>query len=114
MNKETGIELIATERRKQIEKDGWDSQHDSDHENYELTKAAICYAHRATKEGMCIWNDRIPNDWPFEAKAWKPEPRNTNSPSPLIEQKDAIKMLVKAGALIAAEIDRIQNLPIID
>lgn len=112
MNKETGIELISIERRRQVEKEGWDSQHDSDHYNYELTKAAICYAQRATKEGMCIWNDRVPDMWPFEAKSWKPEPRIPGSP--LIKAEDAVKMLIKAGALIAAEIDRIQNLPIID
>lgn len=109
----TGIELIAAERERQIKVEGWDSQHDSDHDNFELTKAAICYANRATMDGMAVWQDRVPNDWPFEAKAWKPEPRIPGHPCPMIETKDAIKMLIKAGALIAAEIDRLQDSPIL-
>lgn len=37
------------------------------------------------------------NGWPWDAKWWKPS-------------DDPIKNLVKSGALIAAEIDRLQNI----
>lgn len=106
-NTKTSIDLIANERQRQIDVKGWSLDHDKKHEYYELTKAAICYADRATHEGMCMWQDRTPNGWPFEAKYWKPEPRISGHPSPRIETKDAIRMLVKAGALIAAEIDNL-------
>jgi hypothetical protein len=88
----TGIELFAAERQRQIEVEGWTPEHDAQHVNNELCDAAICYLvdpdHRDTE----------PFPWPWEPSWWKPSPN------------DRIKELVKAGAMIAAEIDRIQAL----
>lgn len=90
-----GAELIAKERKRQIEKEGWTKKHDrQEHDDGELLKAAICYA-RAGADGMdkvTAWKHW---DWPWSPKWWKPE--------------DRIRNLVKAGALIAAEIDRLQH-----
>lgn len=91
MNK--GIELIAAERQRQIEKEGWTAGHDKQHENGELALAAICYAF-----GDSVRNSGVINFkrlWPWGAEWWKPTPDNR------------IRELVKAGALIAAEIDRL-------
>lgn len=95
----TGIEIIAEERKRQIEKEGWTAEHDSEHRTNDLALAAGAYAmpeeartFMLTKEG-----EYLPIFWPFDSKWWKPSPN------------DRVKELAKAGALIAAEIDRIQN-----
>lgn len=87
----TGIELIAEERQRQIEKEGWTHEHDDDHNDQSLLGAAVCYAERTLMgEGRTTYN------WPWDEKWFKPT--------------DDIRNLVKAGALIAAEIDRLQRL----
>lgn len=95
----TGIELIAEERQRQIEVEGWTKEHDAEHKNGELAKAAICYAdpnihyHWENRIIRC----RVPNKfWP---KQWDIH---------WFKPTDRIRDLVKAGALIAAEIDRLQ------
>lgn len=93
----TGAQMILDERRRQIEEEGWASEHDDTHVNAEIAVAAECYV------GTYVWNARggqeqqQPPFWPWDAEWWKP------SPNP-------IRNLVKAGALIAAEIDRLQRL----
>lgn len=88
----TGSDLIAEERYRQRTVEGWSAEHDRDeHVNHELINAAICYA-RCALHG----NLRERDDWPWEPYWWKPS-------------EDPIRNLVKAGALIAAEIDRLQG-----
>ncbi len=88
----TGIELIAKERKRQIEKEGWTAQHDARHIRGELALAAIAYIwHRWSNDKLILHMY-----WPWDETWWKP--------------KDTISNLVKAGALIAAEIDRLQAL----
>ena len=87
-----GARMILAERRRQVQKEGWDSRHDDDHYNLELSWAAECYlesARRKTRKPKL----RAPAHWPWEAQNWNP--------------KDPIRDLVRAGALIAAEIDRL-------
>lgn len=99
----TGIELIAEERQRQVEVEGWDSNHDVKHDNEELSRAACVYAkpemyrRYAEKGNVAGLPEGHPYEWPFEKKWFKPTP------------DDRIRELVKAGALIAAEIDRLQN-----
>ena len=89
----TGIEAIAAERQRQIEKEGWSDEHDDKHTQGEMAIAAACYADRAHCDGE--WGKSLPIDWPWDAVWWKPGSTR--------------RMLVKAGALIAAEIDRIDR-----
>lgn len=93
--KQTGCQLIAAERKRQIEVEGWTADHDAKHVCGELTDAAVCYAIRG------YWRTRYDSFlkalWPWDSKYWKPT------------QDDRIKELTKAGALIAAEIDRLTN-----
>lgn len=88
----TGIELIAEERQRQIEVEGWTLKHDLRHKDNDLAVAASCYCLPPGQREF-----RVRDQWPFEYESWKPTPENR------------IRELQKAGALIAAEIDRIQN-----
>ncbi len=88
----TGIEQIADERKRQIEVEGWTPNHDAIHIYGELAKAAACYAVYHTDAEVVEGDD---DAWPW-AEEWDKR------------GEDHHRNLVKAGALIAAEIDRIQ------
>lgn len=90
---QTGIELIAEERKRQIEVEKFSPEHDARWVGSEMAMAAICYAEPGLHNP-----DFKPFGFPWEIEWWKPDPENP------------IRDLVKAGALIAAEIDRLQNL----
>lgn len=96
----TGIELVAMERERQISKEGWTAEHDDyQHAAGDLTEAALCYAEAATLQIAGLPMSAIkdtPKTWPWDCKWWKPS-------------EDPERNLVKAGALIAAEIDRRQR-----
>lgn len=90
---ETGAELIAKERARQINEEGWTQQNDDKHESNELAYAAASYLLDFIEpEG-----DHY-KLWPWEPEGFKPTPENP------------IRQLTKAGALIAAEIDRLQRI----
>ena len=91
----TGVELIADERKRQIEVEGWTSKHDDQHCDDTLVVAGICYAAHVANSLRGATPDKLPPQWPWEARWWKPE--------------DNVRTLVKAGALIAAQIDRLQR-----
>lgn len=106
-DKKTGIELIAEERQRQIDVEGWTKEHDARHTNEELAMAAACYA----TPGESRWynvND-VPEGWPWHPNWWKPAKVEFSTDSNYVEER--IRELSKAGALIAAQIDRLQNLP---
>lgn len=89
-DEETGATLIATERRRQVEVEYRTKEHDKNHYAGDLSKAAAVYALPAhLRNGV---------DWPWQASDFKPCPN------------DRVRELVKAGALIAAEIDRLRAL----
>jgi hypothetical protein len=99
----TGTQLIEVERTRQITREGFTHAHDDDHDGGELIHAAIAYAEHAHAQDGEYLNDFIENTycdgpakWPWDASWWKPS-------------DDPIRNLVKAGALIAAEIDRLQR-----
>jgi hypothetical protein len=79
----SGAELIAAERQRQIEAEGWTPEHDDGHATGDLAEAAAAYT----------LNDVTLFPWP---DWWKPG-------------TDPVRRLVKAGALIAAEIDRLSR-----
>lgn len=84
----SGSELISEERLRQITKEGWSAEHDKEHDVMEFVRAAQAY--------LMIDKDNITRAgvWPWTGGFFKP--------------KDAIKDLTRAGALIAAAIDRLQ------
>ncbi len=99
----TGSQLIALERDRQMKIEGWTPKHDDTHKKHELAEAAICYVKHTKRvlnktaesdDSKSLYQE-WPSDWDFSW--WKPS-------------NDPVRNLVKAGALIAAEIDRIQRL----
>lgn len=86
----SGVDRIAAERSRQIEQEGWTAEHDDGHAN-DLLLAAIAYSY----EGIRTGHPMALAIWPWDEEWWKPT--------------DRIRSLVKAGALIAAEIDRLQR-----
>jgi hypothetical protein len=94
-----GIERIAAERQRQIDEEGRTSAHDDQHTNEQLAYAAAYYVlPESAVDRFGIEFDLL---WPW------PEPR----PIPAIEHS-RIRELEKAGALIAAEIDRLLRLKV--
>lgn len=89
----TGIELIAAERRRQIEVEGWTPEHDAQHVNGELAQAAAAYCYQ-TKSIHEDAGRLFPPGWDREWFKREGDPAPTD------------RDLVKAGALIAAELDR--------
>lgn len=85
------LDVIA-ERQRQQSVEGWMPEHDDEHCNRELAMAAVCYINET---GTVNRNGGKPWGWPWDASWWKPNARRRN--------------LVKAGALILAEIERIDR-----
>jgi hypothetical protein len=97
-------EEIAAERQRQIDAEGWTPEHDDEHPHGELARAAACYASvTALPE-----NDHRhgpfypPPEWPWSNDWWKPGFKR--------DYADRRRNLVKAGALIVAEIERLDRL----
>lgn len=83
---------VLAERQRQITTEGWTPEHDDEHCNNEMAMAAVCYINET---GTVNRNGGKPWGWPWDASWWKPNARRRN--------------LVKAGALILAEIERIDR-----
>lgn len=81
-----GVGIIASERQRQIEREGYDAAHDSEHDPKELIDAARAYLHA---ERSLSGAARM---WPWGV-GFKPTTLARN--------------LAKAGALIAAALDRL-------
>lgn len=93
---------VVAERQRQVSEEGWSATHDDSHNNGELAAAAACYAspHRAFKAVDGVGRGYKPYTvyrdlWPWIDQWWKP--------------KDRRRDLVQAGALIIAEIERLDR-----
>lgn len=108
MGERDGVTRIAEERRRQVEKLGWSASHDDAHEG-DLALVASLYAASAAGETLYAeypfangksFSDPWPQSWvdarPYDGNVLR-EPTTD----------EAIRLLEKAGALIAAEIDRL-------
>lgn len=102
----TGVELITKERERQITQEGWTADHDDEWTSGALGVAGASYAldvaaRIALANEREYWSDEYSRMskmcFPFDQEWFKPTP------------KDDIRELTKAGALIAAEIDRLQR-----
>ncbi len=93
---------VFEERERQINVEGWTPEHDDAHDDGQLALAAVCYAlpeyqqsiktaaHPTMRQSTIV--ERL---WPWSPDWWKP----------IGERRD----LVKAGALILAEIERLDR-----
>lgn len=115
----TGIELIAEERQRQIDVEGWTKEHDVTHAIGELSMAAACYAinklsvkarvqiYLPAERSFFSGNVGDRGDRQLQKAGWyNAWPWNDGDKR---EQHNRMKSLINAGALIAAEIDRLQN-----
>lgn len=106
---QTGVQRIANERHRQLAIKGYTTAHDVEHDNGALAWAAAVYAaperfYRVTVEdgvaqGGVSWREPWPHGWRRRG-AWAGD-RKTHGTAARIRE------LEKAGALIAAEIDRL-------
>lgn len=115
----SGTELIADERQRQLDEEGWDAKHDEQHTTGELALVAALYAtpiplYSMEKSGSgnsgCYklldpwpWFDRVEvtrygDGSTTQVPAWDKRKKHSR-----------LRKLVIAGALIAAEIDRLQR-----
>lgn len=89
---------LLGERVRQVEAEGWSPAHDDrEHGDGELARAASCYALAAGcgDEWRAEARTRAPRAWPWLLKWWKPRDRRRD--------------LVRAGALILAELERLDR-----
>jgi hypothetical protein len=101
---------IYDERLRQVTAEGWTPEHDDRHNDGSLARAAACYAMAgsieagASRSGLLniLWYPEPPTLtsclqklWPWDMDWWKP--------------KDPRRDLVRAGALILAEIERLDR-----
>lgn len=93
---------IMSERLRQIHMEGWAPEHDDTYDGGELAGAAACYARHVSARGWvyaenpaAYQDEDVPGDWPWAEEWWKP-----TSPC---------RDLEKAGALILAEMERINR-----
>lgn len=113
-NMKTGTQLIAEERQRQISQEGWTPEHDDTHQGEELSRAACAYAFpnagvARTQNGVVLM---VTRDffWPWEPQEFKPSATLDRVLQSREERVNGrVRELVKAGALIAAEIDRLQR-----
>lgn len=85
-----GAQRVVDERRRQVDEEGFDAEHDDGYLDDELLRAAACYVQYELSTDT-------PFVWPWADEWWKPS-------------DDPVRNLTKAGALIAAEIDRLLRL----
>lgn len=94
------LDAIAEERNRQINEEGWTCAHDDEHSGGEMADAAACYALSSDGRrkldahdiGLKRWP---PVFWPWSNRYWKPKTRDRD--------------LIRAGALIVAELERIKR-----
>jgi len=114
----TGSELIAEERQRQLNQEGWTPEHDDEHTDGELALVAALYAtpiplfaRKEQGDGEVLFQDPWPwwdeieqtryssDTYFYKVKAWDKRKKHSK-----------LRKLVIAGALIAAEIDRLQRI----
>lgn len=103
-----GVARIAAERQRQVEKEGWTTEHDDEHQDGEMAWAAVCYAAPKPVYRLSDVLRGYFDPWPWSV-TWDKRPRATTGS--LQTPAERIRMLEKAGALIAAEIDRLLRAP---
>lgn len=106
------VGMISQERDRQVDAEGWSAEHDDQHWDCDLLKAAMCYIwssrmhDMAPGEAMPLWTPTDPCGergsqewpvpaWPWEGKWWKP--------------KSSRRDLIRAAALIIAHLERAER-----
>lgn len=97
MAETAAVRDVLAERRRQIDVEHWTPQHDDSHSHRELSLAAMAYCQVSTLhlDDTSSFASTPPSYWPWAPAWWKPKNRRRN--------------LVKAAALILAEIERLDR-----
>lgn len=114
----TGTDLIAAERQRQIDAEGWTPEHDDEHDDGSLAMVAACYAaseriYTRTDAAVGVsffdpWPDSWDDLWDKRAQYGNGYAAGNGIADPdSYSHEERLDLLVKAGALIAAEIDRL-------
>ncbi|MEO1024041.1 MAG: hypothetical protein AAFX07_00625 [Pseudomonadota bacterium] len=98
-----GARDVLAERERQETKEGWTLAHDDQHSNGQLALAADSYCFNAALyqhlndaiDNRVYRSTPVPINWPFDGERWKP--------------KSPREDLVRAAALIIAEIERLDR-----
>lgn len=93
----SGAQLIMEEQKRIIEVEGFTAENDKKYHNQELVRASICYLRRPFYAPHIQSGKNAPTDFPFKEGMWKPNNQNR------------IEELIKAGALLACEIDKLRT-----
>lgn len=86
---------VLDERQRQIEQEGWTAEHDDKHRDCELAAAAACYA-TCNSDSYLELRYRGAQLWPGTWRGW-------------FKGSSYRRNLVKAAALILAEIERLDR-----
>lgn len=98
------IKDVINERQRQINQEFYSTENDDEYEQNELLRAAVCYAENVVRRGWVFdsnfgpdvyQEEEVPDLWPWDLDFWKP--------------KNPRRDLVRAAALIIAEIERIDR-----
>lgn len=95
LRREQALLDILAERDRQVSAEGWSEDHDDEHGEGQMALAAGCYALHAAGLRQGHPEPVPPQLWPWDACWWKP--------------KDRRRDMVRAGALIVAEIERLDR-----
>lgn len=98
------IKDVINERQRQINQEFYSTENDDEYKQNELLRAAVCYAENVVRRGWVFdsnfgpdvyQEEEVPDLWPWDLDFWKP--------------KSPRRDLVRAAALIIAEIERIDR-----
>lgn len=100
------INDVLVERVRQLSEEGYDAAHDDAHKNGELAMAAACY----TIGAFYGWEPKPDAD----GEVWQPAMFEVTWPWDSAKPKDKRRDLVRAAALILAELERIDRASPVD
>lgn len=86
---------VIAERQRQVSEEGWTPEHDDEHDAGQMAVAAGCYALASFLNTRHSLNQIASRYWPWDWRWWKPKGQRED--------------LIRAGALILAEIERIDR-----
>jgi hypothetical protein len=100
---------VLAERHRQMSVEGWSPEHDDTHVNFEMARAAAFYALHTAADALPEPTCGVPSDryglFLTADQAWPPEWDHATWKKP----KDARRNLVRAAALLVAEIERLDR-----
>lgn len=89
---------VAAERRRQIEAEGWTPERDDGHGDHSMAIAAACYALADVRAALAVQTVHVDDLWQW-----------TGWSSSWFKPKDKRRNMIRAAALLLAEIERMDR-----